>query len=107
MGAVPLVRSAWDPRLAAAAALYALLLALAVKAVMVAEEEEEEKEDCNKERSRLALALLFLVLPFLPVRKLKKLIFKQHKKICPRYQASNLVFSVGFVVAERVLYTPR
>lgn len=36
---------------------------------------------------QLRLGLLFLVLPYLP--------------------ASNALFHVGFVVAERVLYTPR
>ncbi len=38
-------------------------------------------------RRRFALGLLLLVVPFVP--------------------ASNLLFPVGFVIAERVLYTPR
>lgn len=43
---------------------------------------------CQRQDSREVLVgMLFLVFPFIP--------------------ASNLFFSVGFVVAERVLYMPR
>jgi hypothetical protein len=41
----------------------------------------------NSECRQLKLGLLLLVMPFLP--------------------ASNVLFNVGFVVAERILYTPR
>ncbi|XP_030844107.1 protein O-mannosyl-transferase TMTC3-like [Strongylocentrotus purpuratus] len=76
MGTIPLVTSLSDPRNLATLLLVTCLFLLVLYAVFA-----EEKISCQ-----LIMALSFLVLPFLP--------------------ASNLFFPVGFVVAERVLYTP-
>ena len=50
-------------------------------------QERRRKTQQQQQQTILFVALLFISLPFLP--------------------ASNLLFPVGFVAAERVLYTPR
>ena len=77
MGTVPLVRSLADPRNLATGGFYVLLGHLAYRAIASAP---------HHEASVISLGLGLLVLPFLP--------------------ATNLLFPVGFVVAERVLYLP-
>ncbi|XP_022250818.1 transmembrane and TPR repeat-containing protein CG4050-like [Limulus polyphemus] len=76
MGTIPLVESFMDPRNLATLAVYTSLVLL-VWTVL-------SSDDGHAEIVTMSLSLL--VLPFLP--------------------ASNLFFPVGFVVAERVLYTP-
>ena len=77
MSTVPLGRSIADPRNLATICLYMLLGHLAYRAITSAPQQEA---------SVISLSLGLLVLPFLP--------------------ATNLLFPVGFVVAERVLYLP-
>jgi hypothetical protein len=48
---------------------------------------EKKKAEEEKRKAQIWTALLFMAIPFLP--------------------ASNLLFPVGFVVAERILYIPR
>ncbi|XP_049514185.1 protein O-mannosyl-transferase TMTC1-like [Dermacentor silvarum] len=99
MGSIPLVESPYDPRNLATMALLATLVALAWRSLVAPHMRRDdcrriaEKDGCIAEEvcgepcpGRL-LPLLLAVLPFLP--------------------ASNLFVSVGFVVAERVLYIPR
>ncbi|GIY13968.1 protein O-mannosyl-transferase TMTC3 [Caerostris darwini] len=76
MSTIPLVSSLWDSRNIATIAVY-LALFYVVKAVMKLDDET---------KMTLLMGLLLVVIPFLP--------------------ASNLLFPVGFVVAERVLYIP-
>ncbi|XP_022238245.1 transmembrane and TPR repeat-containing protein CG4050-like [Limulus polyphemus] len=76
MGTIPLVESFMDPRNIATLGVY-LALVLLVWSVLYSDDEHAEI---------LTMGLALLILPFLP--------------------ASNLFFPVGFVVAERVLYTP-
>ncbi|KAK2573721.1 Protein O-mannosyl-transferase TMTC4 [Acropora cervicornis] len=75
MGCVPLIKSFTDPRLLCIAALWAVLLLLILYCLF--------GKDLYYKRI-LIMGLALLVVPFLP--------------------ASNLFFTVGFVVAERVLY---
>lgn len=77
MGCIPLIKSAWDWRVLALAALWFCLIGLTGQALCSGN---------SQERRILTLGLGFLIIPFLP--------------------ASNLFFRVGFVVAERVLYLP-
>ncbi|XP_017769506.1 PREDICTED: transmembrane and TPR repeat-containing protein 1-like [Nicrophorus vespilloides] len=77
MGSVPLVTSIWDTRNLVTCLFFAIALALAIKSLMDYE---------NPKNVPVVLGLLLLVLPFLP--------------------ATNLLVTVGFVVAERVLYIP-
>ncbi|XP_076312549.1 protein O-mannosyl-transferase Tmtc3-like isoform X2 [Tachypleus tridentatus] len=76
MGTIPLVESFTDPRNIATLGVY-LALVLLVWSVLYSDDEHAEI---------LIMGLALLILPFLP--------------------ASNFFFPVGFVVAERVLYTP-
>ncbi|XP_050710508.1 protein O-mannosyl-transferase TMTC1-like [Eriocheir sinensis] len=77
LGSVPLVTSLSDPRNAASCALYGCLVLLFLSSF----------RSRHSHEGRAALwGLLVLVIPFLP--------------------ASNLLFPVGFMVAERVLYIP-
>ncbi|KAK4289209.1 hypothetical protein Pmani_037811 [Petrolisthes manimaculis] len=76
MGSVPLLTSPTDPRNLASIVFYAALLLL-LRAGCVTK---------GREGRALLLGLGLLVLPFLP--------------------ATNLFFTVGFVVAERILYIP-
>ncbi|XP_063883068.1 protein O-mannosyl-transferase TMTC1-like isoform X1 [Scylla paramamosain] len=77
LGSIPLVTSLSDPRNAASCALYGALVLLLFSSFRSRQSQE----------GRASLwALLVLVIPFLP--------------------ASNLLFPVGFMVAERVLYIP-
>lgn len=76
MGTIKVIRSVLDVRNICTVAFYAVLVALSKYAVSQ-----------QTQRSRaVAMSLAVLVLPFIP--------------------ASNLFFPVGFVVAERILYTP-
>ena len=77
MNTVPLVRSVSDPRNLATILLYAVLAHLVYRGLNVGP---------TSEASVILTGLGLLVLPFIP--------------------ASNLFFSVGFVVAERILYLP-
>ena len=77
MNTVPLVRTVADPRNLATIAFYALLCHLAYRGLSAAP---------HHEASVILSGLGLLVLPFLP--------------------ATNLLFPVGFVVAERILYLP-
>ncbi|GFN94614.1 transmembrane and tpr repeat-containing protein 4 [Plakobranchus ocellatus] len=77
MGCIPTVTSISDPRLLAVVALWLAVASLAWACL------------CAKEpytRRILTMSVAFMVVPFLP--------------------ASNLLFRVGFVVAERALYLP-
>ncbi|CAH0629162.1 unnamed protein product [Chrysodeixis includens] len=77
MGSVPLITSAWDPRNLLTCAAFIALLALSYRCLV----------DLELQRHTPAVVgLMLLVLPYLP--------------------ASNLLVTVGFVVAERVLYIP-
>ncbi|CAL1546804.1 unnamed protein product [Lymnaea stagnalis] len=76
MGTIKVIQSVLDVRNLCTVAFYAVLVALGTYAVSQ-----------QTQRSRtVAMSLAVLVLPFIP--------------------ASNLFFPVGFVVAERILYTP-
>ncbi|XP_067123471.1 protein O-mannosyl-transferase Tmtc3-like isoform X2 [Centruroides vittatus] len=77
MGTIPLVDSFLDPRNLATVALYFAISAL-IRSSVVSEAEGHY--------SVVIMSLSLMMFPFLP--------------------ASNLFFPVGFVVAERVLYTP-
>ncbi|CAG9861780.1 unnamed protein product, partial [Phyllotreta striolata] len=77
MGSIPLVTSIGDPRNLLTAFLFGILLMLLVK---IASDVE------NTAHTPIVLGLLVLTVPFLP--------------------ATNLLVTVGFVVAERVLYIP-
>ncbi|XP_042240154.1 protein O-mannosyl-transferase TMTC1-like [Homarus americanus] len=76
MGSIPLVTSFTDPRNVASLLFYSALL-LVLRAGCCRKDQEGRT---------LLLGLALMVLPFLP--------------------ATNLLFTVGFVVAERVLYIP-
>ncbi|XP_045491997.1 protein O-mannosyl-transferase TMTC1-like [Colias croceus] len=77
MGSIPLVTSLWDARNLLTGAALLALVALTYRCVM----------DLELQRHTPAVVgLLLLVIPYLP--------------------ASNLLVTVGFVVAERVLYIP-
>uniref|UniRef100_A0A6P7GW49 Protein O-mannosyl-transferase TMTC1-like n=1 Tax=Diabrotica virgifera virgifera TaxID=50390 RepID=A0A6P7GW49_DIAVI len=77
MGSIPLVTTIYDPRNLVTLFFLGLTLMLAIKCLMEFE---------NQKHFPIVLGLLLLVLPFLP--------------------ATNLLVTVGFVVAERVLYIP-
>ncbi|CAH0663857.1 unnamed protein product [Chilo suppressalis] len=77
MGSVPLVTSGWDPRNLLTCAALIALVALSCRCLV----------DLELQRHTPAVVgLMLLVIPYLP--------------------ASNLLVTVGFVVAERVLYIP-
>ncbi|XP_064455540.1 protein O-mannosyl-transferase TMTC4-like [Ornithodoros turicata] len=77
MGCLPVIQSLCDPRLIAVATFWALVASLLYSSLF----------GRDKRSSRaLIMALALTVIPFLP--------------------ASNLLFRVGFVIAERVLYLP-
>ena len=78
MSSVELVTSLADPRNLATMALYALLAHLLYSGTLAA--------PSHRDTSVIVTGLSLLVCPFLP--------------------ASNLLFPVGFVVAERILYLP-
>ncbi|XP_047519722.1 protein O-mannosyl-transferase TMTC1-like [Pieris napi] len=77
MGSVPLITSSWDPRNLLTCAALGTLLLLCYRCFT----DMEVQRHCP-----VVVGLLFLVIPFLP--------------------ASNLLVTVGFVIAERVLYIP-
>lgn len=76
MGTISLIDSVWDPRNLFTAAFYAALLKLAHLALTVS----------SRHARVVTMGLALMAFPFLP--------------------ASNLFFPVGFVIAERILYTP-
>ncbi|XP_026491486.1 protein O-mannosyl-transferase TMTC1-like [Vanessa tameamea] len=77
MGSIPLITSGWDPRNLVTCAALIALLALSYRCLM----------DLELQRhTPLVVGLMLLVIPYLP--------------------ASNMLVTVGFVVAERVLYIP-
>ncbi|PVD28691.1 hypothetical protein C0Q70_11285 [Pomacea canaliculata] len=76
MGTIPIITSLVDMRNLATLAFYLVLGSFTVYALF---------EQTRRSRA-IIMSLSFLVLPFIP--------------------ASNLFFPVGFVVAERILYTP-
>ncbi|XP_031763369.2 protein O-mannosyl-transferase TMTC1-like [Galleria mellonella] len=77
MGSVPLITSGWDPRNLLTCAAFGALLLLCYRFIA----------DLEVQRHTPAvIGLLLLVIPFVP--------------------ASNLLVTVGFVIAERVLYIP-
>ncbi|KAG7305254.1 hypothetical protein JYU34_009297 [Plutella xylostella] len=77
MGSVPLVTSGWDPRNLLTCAAFGALVLLCYRCIA----------DLDVQRHTPAvLGFLLLVIPFVP--------------------ASNLFVTVGFVIAERVLYIP-
>ncbi|XP_053600294.1 protein O-mannosyl-transferase TMTC1-like [Plodia interpunctella] len=77
MGSVPLIASGWDPRNLLTCAAFGALLLLCYRCIA----------DLEVQRHTPAvIGLLLLVIPFVP--------------------ASNLLVTVGFVIAERVLYIP-
>ncbi|XP_045492101.1 protein O-mannosyl-transferase TMTC1-like [Colias croceus] len=77
MGSVPLITSGWDPRNLLTCAAFGILLLLGYRCLT----------DLEVQRHTPAVVgLLLLVIPFVP--------------------ASNLLVTVGFVIAERVLYIP-
>ncbi|XP_067137784.1 protein O-mannosyl-transferase TMTC1-like isoform X2 [Centruroides vittatus] len=78
MGSIPLVESLWDCRNIATISLAVIMATITWHMVYGSQ---------GTERRRVFLSLSLLVFPFLP--------------------ASNLFVTVGFVVAERVLYIPR
>lgn len=75
MGCIPLIESIWDIRIISTFVFWVVMLAL-VRVALVSENVTHRKA--------VTMGLALLVLPFLP--------------------ASNLFFTVGFVIAERVLY---
>ncbi|XP_007502899.1 protein O-mannosyl-transferase TMTC1 isoform X2 [Monodelphis domestica] len=77
VGSIPLIETIWDVRNLATLLLVVVMLFLVLHCLTAFK---------NLENNEVLVGLLFLVFPFLP--------------------ASNLFFSVGFVVAERVLYMP-
>ncbi|XP_032222074.1 protein O-mannosyl-transferase TMTC1 [Nematostella vectensis] len=78
-GSIPLVETVWDPRNLATIAFFSLIVLLLWFSLL---SQEGEKED----QQVVFISLLLMIVPFLP--------------------ASNLLFRVGFVVAERILYIP-
>ncbi|XP_037870947.1 protein O-mannosyl-transferase TMTC1 [Bombyx mori] len=77
MGSVPLITSGWDPRNLLTCAAFGALLLLCYRFIA----------DLEVQRHTPAVVgMLLLVIPFVP--------------------ASNLLVTVGFVIAERVLYIP-
>ncbi|KAI5643545.1 transmembrane and TPR repeat-containing protein 4 [Phthorimaea operculella] len=77
MGSVPLVTSGWDPRNLLTCAAFGALLLLGYRCIA----------DLEVQRHTPAvIGVLLLVIPFVP--------------------ASNMMVTVGFVIAERVLYIP-
>ncbi|KAI8439900.1 hypothetical protein MSG28_001362 [Choristoneura fumiferana] len=77
MGSVPIITSGWDPRNLLTCAAFGALLLLCYRCIA----------DLEVQRHTPAvIGLMLLVIPFVP--------------------ASNLLVTVGFVIAERVLYIP-
>lgn len=76
MGTIPLIKSLLDVRNAATLAFYGCMVKFIIYML----------NSQDKRNRAIIMALTLMVLPFIP--------------------ASNLFFPVGFVVAERILYTP-
>lgn len=90
MNSIPLVRNWDDVRNLYTVAFYLILLGLVVRSViqLYSNRSKYWKNSVAtfNEKTCLTLALCLTIIPFIP--------------------ASNLLFPVGFVIAERVLYTP-
>ncbi|UXI14362.1 transmembrane and TPR repeat-containing protein 3-like [Sarcoptes scabiei] len=87
MNSIPLIRSFDDCRNIWTLVFYLTLLILMIRSVFLLLSSNQASEiDSFQKRTNLMLALILIIIPFLP--------------------ASNLLFPVGFVLAERVLYTP-
>lgn len=77
MDSIPLVESFWDPRNLPTAFLYLTVFALTIRVLLVPK---------NSDSKILYIGLGIIIFTYIP--------------------ASNLFFTVGFVVAERILYLP-
>lgn len=84
MNSIPLIQDWKDERNLQTLAFYLVFLGLAVRAII--QLHSTSKSESYMQKISLALSLSLTVIPFIP--------------------ASNLLFPVGFVLAERVLYTP-
>lgn len=84
MNSIPLIEDWHDERNLQTLAFYLVCLGLIVRAVI--QLHSTSKDDSYMRKISLALSLSLTIIPFIP--------------------ASNLLFPVGFVLAERVLYTP-
>ncbi|XP_027198204.1 protein O-mannosyl-transferase TMTC3-like [Dermatophagoides pteronyssinus] len=85
MNSIPLVKTFDDPRNAWTAIFYLVFIILSSRAFYLAIS-CPSKRSSNIDRSNLLISLILIVILFIP--------------------ASNLLFPVGFVLAERILYTP-
>lgn len=85
MNSIPLVKDFQDVRNVETVLVYLVLLMLIVRSIFNFQRAPERAQHSNDKIS-LLLALLLMIVSFLP--------------------ASNLFFPVGFVIAERILYTP-
>src|SRR5699024_174854 len=88
MNSIPLVRDWHDERNLYTLAFYLVLVALILRALVQLHVEPVKcsKSAAYNQKIGLSLGLCLTIVPFIP--------------------ASNLLFPVGFVLAERVLYTP-
>ncbi|KAJ6216317.1 hypothetical protein RDWZM_007474 [Blomia tropicalis] len=88
MNSIPLVREWRDHRNLSTVAFYLVLFMLMVRAVIQLHSNSTQNFKTKNQNRKicLAFALCLTIFPFIP--------------------ASNLLFPVGFVIAERVLYTP-
>ncbi|OXA59139.1 Transmembrane and TPR repeat-containing protein 1 [Folsomia candida] len=85
MGSIPLVETLWDLRNVYSAAFYFLFFRL-LRMALRKGGSSRFRVLLGEDGPKILVSLLFISLPFLP--------------------ASNLLFPVGFVAAERILYTP-
>lgn len=87
LGSIPLIESIFDLRNALTTLLCITLTLLSMKLLkIIFMADADEKEEDQLENRSFCLGLCLLIFPYIP--------------------ASNLFFTVGFVVAERVLYLP-
>ncbi|XP_046916588.2 protein O-mannosyl-transferase TMTC3 [Dermatophagoides farinae] len=89
MNSIPLVKTFDDSRNAWTAIFYLVFIILSSRAFYLATSKQSKRLfniEIDIERSNLLISLILIVIPFIP--------------------ASNLLFPVGFVLAERILYTP-
>ena len=86
MGAIPLITSFSDPRNLLTVITFGSIATLGLWAIRTHEYHREKTGDLNRNHKVAILGISLLVFPYIP--------------------ASNLFFTVGFVVAEQVLYLP-
>lgn len=88
MNSIPLVKDYHDPRNICTAIFYLITFLLFLRALypLVFGHSSKVYDHLYSDNGKLLMALVLIIVPFLP--------------------ASNLLFPVGFVIAERVLYTP-